>query len=131
MSNFVIALFNIVAPSVAALLIFVITQTLNNSHLKKNDPKPVTNQRKISFFSASALIVLSVIFQNYWLINTSVVTTGLLVTGMLGGAGWILAVSSVSMKLQEPPHTHRGLGMVPSAFHRVLASFRHSRELPK
>jgi archaellum biogenesis protein FlaJ (TadC family) len=120
MNSIVIDLFNIVASLVAMLLIFVIRQALNNAHLKRNDPKPVTNQRKISFFSASALIVLSMTFQNYWLINTSTITTGLLVTVMLAGAGWILAVSLVSMKLQEP----RQPGLGGTTFGRMVASFR-------
>jgi drug/metabolite transporter (DMT)-like permease len=122
MSNLIIALFNIVAFSVAALLIFVVGQALNNPHLKRNDPKEVKSQRKLSFFVAAALVMLSVIFQNYWLIHTSVVTTGLVVTLMLAGACWILAVSMVSMRLQKPRQPG---GEAPHSLRRVLASFHN------
>ena len=103
---FAVTLFNVVALSVVALLMFVVTQATKDQHLKRHDSTAVKSSRKNSFYSAASYLILSIIFQDYWLIHPSVVATGLVVTGFIAGAGWVLAVSLVSMKSRAPPEGH-------------------------
>jgi len=105
MSNlaiFAVTMFNLAAFAVVVLLMFVITQATKDLHLRRHDSTAVKSSRKNSFYSAAGYLVLSIIFQNYWLIHPSIVATGFVVTGFIAGAGWILAVSSVSMKSRDP-----------------------------
>ncbi len=119
-----IAAFNITAFVVATLLMFVITQATKDLHLKKNDSIAVKSSRKTSFYSAAAYLILSVIFQDYWLIHPSVVATGFVVTGFIAGAGWVLAVSLVSMKSRAPSEGNGAPQPVPTPLRRMFAILR-------
>ncbi len=103
MSNLVIALFDTVAFAGVLMLMYVIRQALNDLHLKRTDRPMVLQARKATFFADAIYILLTVYFQDYWLVHPSVVVTGLVVTGHLAGGMSILAVSLISMKERAPP----------------------------
>lgn len=119
-----VAMFNVTAFVVATLLMFVVTQATKDLHLKKNDSAAVKSSRKTSFYSAAAYLILSVIFQDYWLIHPSVVATGFVVSGFIAGAGWVLAVSMVSMKSRAPPEGNGASEPIPSTLRRLFGILR-------
>jgi hypothetical protein len=113
MNNLVIALYDFVAFSGVLLLMYVIRQAQNDLHLNRTDRPRVMQWRKITFFADALYVLLTIYFQDYWLAHLSVVVTGLVVTGLVGGGMSILAVSVVSMHERAPPsngqvwQTHR------------------------
>jgi hypothetical protein len=124
LQNFAIGLYNVVAFSVAVLLMFVVTQATKDLHLRRYDSRSVKSSRKTSFYSAAAFLILSLIFQNYWLMYVSVITTALVATGLVAGAGWILAVSSVSMKSRAPSDGSDYHAPVLTPFRRLISVLR-------
>ena len=117
MNELAIALVNITALSVIVLLMFVVTQATKDSHLKRNDSVAVKSSRKKSFYSAAAFLGIAIIFQDFWLIHPEVIPVSVVVVGLLAGAGWILAVSLVSMKSRAPPQ--HGFSASPSPMARI------------
>ena len=111
MNELVIALYDIVAFGGVLLLMYVIRQAQNDLHLNRTDRPRVMHWRKMTFFADAIYVLLTIFFQDYWLRNLSVVTTGLVVTGIVAGGMSILAVSVVSMRERAPtdpgPHGFR------------------------
>ena len=107
MNELAIAIVNLVAFVVVILLMFVATQATKDLHLRRNDSAELKASRKNSFYSAAGFLVLAIFFQDHWLIHPTVIPVAIVVAGLLAGAGWILAVSLVSMKSRAPPQGHK------------------------
>lgn len=108
MNELVIAVYDIVAFAGVLLLMYVIRQAQNDLHLTRTDRPQVAKARKATFFADAAYVLLTIFFQDYWLVHPSVVMTGLVVTGLVGGGMAILAVSVVSMHERAPPQNQSG-----------------------
>ncbi len=107
MNDAIVFVYDSSALAGALFLMFVIRQAMNDLHIKRTDPPEVQNARKLAFFSAAAFLLLTVVFQDYWLIHPSVFTVGIVATGLVGGAIWILAVNIVSLHMRAPPSGHK------------------------
>jgi len=121
MNNLVIAVYDLVAFAGVLLLMYVIRQAQNDLHLNRTDRPQVAKARKVTFFADAAYVLLTVFFQDYWLVHPSVVMTGLVVTGLVGGGMCILAVSVVSMHERAPPSngTISRSYRIPSSWFRI------------
>lgn len=128
MNELAIAMVNIIAFAVVTLLMFVVTQATKDLHLKRNDSAEVKASRKNSFYSAASFLIIALIFQDYWLIHPAVIPVAIVVAGLLAGAGWILAVSLVSMKSRAPPQ--HGFSQSHSRMSRVWTRIVHPRVHP-
>ena len=106
MNEIVAGLYYVVAYSVMAFLVFVIGQAMDDIYLKRTDPSSVQSARKIAYFVAAAYLLFTLIFRKYWLLNPTVVSVGLVTTGLLLNCIAVLAASSVSMKLRVPPNNN-------------------------
>jgi len=130
-----VAIYNATAMSVTMYLVIVITQAQNDLHLKRTDRPALRYQRKKAFYGAAAFLLLTMCFQKYWLLNPSIISVAIVVTGYLFGAIWILAVNSSTLREREPPNFQRGhgnfgyrvltRGSVP--IRNLIALFRHSK----
>lgn len=107
MNDLVVAIYDIAAFAGTLFLMFVIRQAINDLHIKRTDPLSVQNARKIAFFAAASFLMLSVCFQNYWLVHPSLVPVGLVATGLVVGAIAILAVNVISLHLRAPGNGHK------------------------
>lgn len=107
MSEIVVALYDTSAFAGTLFLIFVIRQAMDDLHIRRTDPLSVQNARKVAFFSAASFLLLSIIFQDYWLRNPSVVSVGLVSTGLVVGAIAILAINVISLHLRAPGSGHK------------------------
>jgi len=103
MNELVIALYDLVAFAGMLFLMIVITQAMNDSLLRRNDSSWVQTHRKRAFYGAAAYLLLTICIQDYWLVHPTVVSVGLVVTGLLLGSNWILAVNSISLGSRVPP----------------------------
>jgi hypothetical protein len=103
MNNFVIAMYDLAASFGMIFLVFVIGQTMNDAYHKRTDAAPVQTSRKITFFSGAAYLLLTIYFQDLWLVHPTVISVGLVATMMMIGLISILSVSVVSLKSREPP----------------------------
>lgn len=102
MNNLVVALFDIVAFAGVLLLMYVIRQAQNDLILRRNDRPGVLQARKWTFYGDAMYVLLTIYFQDYWLVHPSVVVTGLVVTGHLLGGMSLLMVSLISMQERDP-----------------------------
>lgn len=110
----------------SGILVYVITQAMNDLHLKRTDPPSVAMSRKLTFYADGAFLLLTVYFKDYWLTNPSVISTALVSIGFVGGGIAILMVSLVSMKKRAPPPSGH---LYPEArFGRARMFFRQRHE---
>lgn len=119
MNNLVIAIFDFVAFAGVLLLMYVIRQAQNDLHLNRTDRPGVMKARKATFFADAAYVLMTVFFQDYWLVHPSVVMTGLVVTGLVAGGMSILAVSVVSMHERAPPSSGHNYEATKSGWWRI------------
>jgi NADH:ubiquinone oxidoreductase subunit 6 (subunit J) len=108
MNSFVIALYDLSAYAGALFLAFVLRQALNDMHIGRTDPQWIQNARRNAFISAAAFLFLTIYFQPYWLEHPSVITVGLVCTGLMLELIWVLAVSVISLRLRAPPKGQTG-----------------------
>lgn len=116
MNELFVGIYDLAAFSGMFFLMFVIRQAQNDLHLRRTDPPSVKDARKLAFFSAATFLLLTVCFQDYWLVHPSVIAVALVSTGFVIGAIGILAVSLISMHLRAPRDGHKAY----RAFSRIF-----------
>lgn len=103
MNELIVALYDIAAFAGALLLVHVITQAENDLHLNRTDRPLVRKARKISFYSDAAFLLLTICLQNYWLVNPTTISVGVVVILQIFFGGAILAINVISLRERAPP----------------------------
>jgi hypothetical protein len=127
MNKLIVLTFDAVAFSAAMALVYVGMQAAKDLHLNRTDRPWVRKYRKASFIADAAYIFLTVCFQNYWLVNPTTVSVGIVVILQMVFGGAILVASFVSMKERAPPQSghrihHASFGR-PSFVERLIGYF--------
>jgi hypothetical protein len=103
MNEIAIAIYVVVALAGALLLMSVIFQASNDLHLNRTDHPSIIKARKNAFFGDAIFLTLTVVFREYWLVHPSVIATGLVAAGLVGGGIMLLVVNVISLHMRAPP----------------------------
>jgi hypothetical protein len=108
MNKLIVLMFDAVAISAALALVYVGMQAAKDLHLNRTDRPWVRNYRKASFIADAAYVLLTVCFQDYWLVNPTTLSVGIAMIGQILFGGNILVASFVSLRERAPPQSgHR------------------------
>ena len=110
----VTVIYDIVAFSGATLLMYVLYLAINDLHLNRTDHPSVIKARKNVFYADAIFLVLTAIFQNYWLTSIPI---GLVAIGFVLGGEAILTVNVVSLHMRAPPNPGHGYQPNPARAH--------------
>ena len=97
-------------------LVYVIRQTMTDIHINRTDPPILVMARKAAFGGAATFLLMTVRFQDYWLIHPSTVSVGIVMAGLIGISVVMLAINAVSLHLRAPDSGSR---LKPSGFRHI------------
>ena len=100
--------YDIIIFACAIFLMVVLRQAMNDLHLSRNESPMLIAARTRAFGMAAYFAVMTVYFQDYWLIHPSIIAVAAIIAGLLLGCIHIMIVNMASFRARKPRNPNTG-----------------------